>query len=139
MYLLPHFFPIGLRLMLHRLGMLIAIAGFTPASRATGESNTAQRHFGAVLIKALTFVQHIGGTLALAFPPAPKHRHKLRAAERIGVLPHSPAALTFVTKACVANKYAINRVAKPKHDVDAIRDLVSCFLWLKNVEVYWCI
>ncbi|KVH96130.1 hypothetical protein Ccrd_001794 [Cynara cardunculus var. scolymus] len=84
--------------------MLIAIAGFIPAFRANGESKTAQRHFGAVLIKTFTFVQHIGGTLALAFPPAPKHGLKLSAADRMGVLPHSPAAATSVTKVGAANK-----------------------------------
>lgn len=119
-HLLPHFFPIGLFLMLHRLGMPIAIAGFIPAWIANGESKTAQRHFGAVLIKALTLVQHIGGTLALAFPPAAKHGLKLRAADRIGVFPHSPAPSTSRTEVDAAKKYKINRVDNAKHVFDAI-------------------
>ena len=90
--------------MLHRLGMPIAIAGLIPALIAKGESKTAQRHFGAVVIKALTLVQHMGGTLALGFPPAAKHGLKLSAADRIGVLPHAPAASPFVRTVPVANK-----------------------------------
>nr|GFB50387.1 hypothetical protein [Tanacetum cinerariifolium] len=84
--------------------MPIAIAGFIPALIANGESKTAQRHFGAVAIKALTLVQHMGGTLALAFSPAAKHGPKLSTTERIGVFPHAPTALTFVKKVFVANK-----------------------------------
>lgn len=104
MYLLPHFLPTGRLLMLHRLGMLMATAGFIPAFIANGESNTAHKHLGAVVIKALTLVQHIGGTLALALLPAPKQGLKLSAADRIGVFPHSPAASTSVIKVFVANK-----------------------------------
>lgn len=91
-YLLPHFFPTGLLLILQRLGMVIAIAGFIPACFAKGDNKTAQRHLGAALIKAPTFEQQIGGTGDLAFPAAPKQGLKLAAADLIGVFPHSPAA-----------------------------------------------
>lgn len=67
--------------MLHRFGMVIAIPGLIPACFAKGDSKTAQRHFGAVLINALTLVQQVGGTLALAFPAAAKHGLKLVAAD----------------------------------------------------------
>lgn len=80
-YLLPHFLPTGLFFMLHRLGMVMAIAGLIPAFLAKGESTTAQRHLGAVLINAVTLVQQVGGTLALAFPAALKQELKLAAAD----------------------------------------------------------
>ena len=79
--------------MLHLLGIVMATAGLIPAFPAKGESRTAQRHLGAVLINALTFPQQIGVTLALALRAAPKQGLKLVAAALIGVLPHSPAAL----------------------------------------------
>ena len=90
-HLLPHFFPTGL-LRLHRLGIEIAMAGMIPACFAKGDNKTAQRHLGAVLIKAPSFEQHIGGGLALPFRAAPRQGVKLAAADRIGVLPHTPAA-----------------------------------------------
>lgn len=92
--LLPHFFPADLFLMLQRLGIVIAMAGLIPACFVKGDSKTAQRHFGAVLINAPTFEQQRGGTLAFAFPAALKHGLKLVAADLIGVLPHSPAPST---------------------------------------------
>lgn len=98
-YLLPHFFPTGLFLMLQRFGMVIAIPGLIPACFAKGDNKTAQRHFGAVLIKAPTLEQQVGGTWAAAFPAALKHGLKLAAAVLIGVFPHSPAASTSFTKA----------------------------------------
>ena len=68
------------------------------------DNRTAQRHFGAVLIKAVTLEQQAGGTAALAFPAAPKHGLKLAAADLIGVFPHSPAALTSLIKAFEATR-----------------------------------
>lgn len=97
--------------MLHRFGMVIAIPGLIPACFAKGDSKTAQRHFGAVLINALTLVQQVGGTLALAFPAAAKHGLKLVAADWMGVFPHSPAAPARSKKACETSKHAI-KVAK---------------------------
>jgi hypothetical protein len=103
-YLLPHFFPAGRFLMLQRFGMVIAMAGLIPAFFAKGESKTAQRHLGAVFIKALTLVQHVAGTLALPFPAALKQGLKLDAADPMGVFPHSPAPSTSRTKAAEASK-----------------------------------
>lgn len=80
--------------MLHRLGIVIAIPGLIPACFAKGDNKTAQRHLGAVLIKAPTLAQQAGGTLALTFPAAVKQGLKLAAADPIGVFPHSPAAST---------------------------------------------
>ncbi|KAF9673829.1 hypothetical protein SADUNF_Sadunf10G0064600 [Salix dunnii] len=91
-HLLPHFFPACLFLMLQRFGMVRAIPGLIPACFARGDSIIAHRHFGAVLIKAATLEQQVGGTAALAFPAAPKHGLKLAAADLIGVFPHSPPA-----------------------------------------------
>ncbi|KAE8710114.1 hypothetical protein F3Y22_tig00110327pilonHSYRG00033 [Hibiscus syriacus] len=97
-YLLPHFLSACLFLMLHRLGMAIAIPGMIPACFANGDNNKAQRHLGEVRIKAPTLAQQAGGTLALAFRDAPKHGLKLAAADLIGVLPQAPpAAPTFRT------------------------------------------
>jgi hypothetical protein len=84
--------------MLHRFGIVIAIAGLIPACFAKGDNKTAQRHLGAVLIKAPTLVQQVGGTLAFAFPAALKQGLKLAAADLIGVFPHSPAASTSPIK-----------------------------------------
>jgi hypothetical protein len=80
--------------MLQRFGIVIAMAGLIPACFARGESKTAQRHLGDILIMAPTLVQHVGGTLALAFPAALKQGLKLAAADLMGVFPHSPAAST---------------------------------------------
>jgi hypothetical protein len=103
-HLLPHFFPACLFLMLQRFGMVMAIPGLIPACFAKGDNRTAQRHFGAVLIKAATLEQQAGGTAALAFPAAPKHGLKLAAADLIGVFPHSPAALTSLIIAFEATR-----------------------------------
>lgn len=103
---LPHFFPAGLFPMLQRFGMVMAIPGLIPACFARGDSNTAQRHFGAVLIKEPTLEQQVGGTAALALPAALKHGLKLAAADLIGVFPHSPAALTSHMKTFEATKQA---------------------------------
>ena len=91
--------------MLHRLGIVIAIAGLIPACFAKGDSRTAQRHRGSVLINPLTLVQQVGGTFAVAFFAALKQGLKLAAAERIGVLPHSPAAPAVYIKTSETNKY----------------------------------
>ena len=90
--------------MLQRFGMVMAIPGLIPACFAKGDNRTAQRHFGAVLIKAVTLEQQAGGTAALAFPAAPKHGLKLAAADLIGVFPHSPAALTSLIIAFEATR-----------------------------------
>ena len=90
--------------MLQRFGMVMAIPGLIPAFFAKGDSNTAQRHFGAVLIKGPTLEQQDGGTAALAFPAALKHGLRLAAAVQIGVFPHSPAALTSHMKTFEATK-----------------------------------
>ena len=84
----------------------MAIPGLIPACFARGDSNTAQRHFGAVLIKEPTLEQQVGGTAALALPAALKHGLKLAAADLIGVFPHSPAALTSHMKTFEATKQA---------------------------------
>jgi hypothetical protein len=105
-HLLPHFFPAGLFPMLQRFGMVMAIPGLIPACFARGDSNTAQRHFGAVLIKEPTLEQQVGGTAALTLPAALKHGLKLAAADLIGVFPHSPAALTSHMKTFEATKQA---------------------------------
>lgn len=90
--------------MLHLFGIVIAIAGLIPACFAKGDNKTAQRHFGAVFIRAPTLVQQVGGTFALKFPAALKHGLKLVAADLIGVLPHSPAASTCWIQTLVATR-----------------------------------
>lgn len=110
--LLPHFFPASRFLMLHFFGIAMAIAGLIPACFAKGDNKTAQRHFGAVFIRAPTLVQQAGGTLALAFLAALRHGLKLVAAVLIGVLPHSPAAPTSSIKNCVAIRNTSARTRK---------------------------
>ena len=66
--------------MLQRLGMVIAIPGLIPAFLARGDRSTAHKHLGAVLSKALTFVQQFGVTLAPTFPAALMQGLKLVAA-----------------------------------------------------------
>lgn len=109
--LLPHFFPASRFLMLHLLGIVMAMATLIPACFAKGESRTAQRHLGAVLIKAPTLAQQAGGTLALAFPAALRQGLRLAAADLIGVLPHSPAASASQRKAFETSKNAHARQA----------------------------
>ncbi|PON79219.1 hypothetical protein PanWU01x14_013350 [Parasponia andersonii] len=90
--------------MLHRFGIVIAMPGLIPACLAKGESKTAHRHLGALLIKAPTLAQQAGGTLAPALPAALRHGLRLAAADLIGVIPHSPAASTSQRKAFETSK-----------------------------------
>lgn len=89
--------------MLHLLAIVMAIPGLIPACLAKGERRTAHKHLGAVFIKAATFEQHGGETLALTFRAAAKQAVMLAVAEGIGVLPHSPAALPFLYNAFDVN------------------------------------
>lgn len=118
-YLLPHFFPAGRFLMLHRFGIEMAIPGLIPAFLAKGDNKTAQRHFGALLIKAPTLLQQAGGTLALAFFAELKHGLRLAAADPIGVFPHSPAPSAPYIKVFVATKNT-NTETRQAFNVDAI-------------------
>lgn len=112
-YLLPHFFPAGRFLILHLFGIVIAMAGLIPACFAKGDNKTAHRHFGAVLIKAPTLVQQVGGTLALTFLAELKHGLKLVAADLIGVFPHSPAAPTSSKNALEATRNTNTQTRQP--------------------------
>lgn len=76
--------------MLHLFGIEMAVPGIIPACLASGDSSTAQRHRGAVLMSALTLAQQGGGTLTRPFLAALRHGLRLAAAVLIGVLPHSP-------------------------------------------------
>lgn len=100
----PHFFPIGRFLMLHLLGIVMAIPGLIPACLAKGERITAHKHLGAVLIKAVTLEQHGGVTRALVFRAAAKQGVMLAAAAGIGVFPHSRAALHVLNKTFDVNR-----------------------------------
>lgn len=123
LYLLPHFFPACLFLILHLFGIVMAIPGLIPACFANGDKRTAHRHLGAVLSNAPTLAQQAGGTFALAFPAAPRHGLKLAAADPIGVLPHSPAASINPWLAIS------NRKSKPTLVLGAI----SCWVLLVQV------
>lgn len=76
----PHRLPAGRLRMLQRLGTPIAIPGLIPAFLAKGESMTAQRQRGLVLMRAPTLAQQTGGTLPLGFFVAGKHGLRLAAA-----------------------------------------------------------
>lgn len=89
------------------------MAGLIPACFAKGDNKTAHRHFGAVLIKAPTLVQQVGGTLALTFLAELKHGLKLVAADLIGVFPHSPAAPTSSKNALEATRNTNTQTRQP--------------------------
>ena len=84
--LLPHFCPAWRWAMLQRLGIVMATAGFSPASLAMGERKTAQIQVG-IARSFLIWVQHAGGTLVWAFWAAPIHGVRLRATVLRGLFP----------------------------------------------------
>ena len=113
--------------------MVIAMAGLIPAFFAKGESKTAQRHLGAVFIKALTLVQHVAGTLALPFPAALKQGLKLDAADPMGVFPHSPAPSTSRTKAAEAS---MSTNAAMRHALVVVVVVVVLLLAILQSEIH---
>ena len=89
--LLPHFCPAWRLAILQRLGIVMATAGFIPASFAMGERRTAQIQAG-MASNLLIWVQQAGGTLALAFVAAPRQGLRLRAIVLMGVFPQGAPA-----------------------------------------------
>ena len=88
--LLPHLFPVWQLAILQRLGIVMATAGFIPASFAMGERKTAQIQAG-MASNLLIWVQQAGGTLVLAFLAAPRQGMRLTATLLRGLFPQSSA------------------------------------------------